>query len=358
MANPYRDKKDHCFWSRSITSIHHSEIDPFVGPVPIHKSDKVATMGSCFAQHLSRFIMVSGANYFVSETAPAGMESAEARRSNYGVFSARYGNVYTVEQAVQLFDRAYGVFAPAEDVWRRDNRFVDALRPQIEPQGFASEDEVRTERARHLEAVRTMFEQADWLVFTLGLTEAWRSKIDGAIFPITPGVAGGAYDPSRHEFVNFSAREVSERLQAFITRARSINPNLKFLLTVSPVPLIATYEDRHVLVSTTYSKAALRVAAEEAARTMREVVYFPSFEIITSPATCGYYYSDDLREVTDIGVAHVMRVFGKHFLSAAASDSTLAFAADETASTKTIIKDTAVVCDEELIEQSLRIGRS
>ena len=192
MSNPYRDKESYCFWSRSISSIHHSEIDPFVGHVPIRKTDKVTTMGSCFAQHLSRFIVASGANYFISETPPGGMDVTEARASNYGVFSARYGNVYTVEQAVQLFDRAFGAFKPNEDLWRRGEVFLDAFRPQIEPSGFETETDMRAERGRHFAAVRRMFEQADWLVFTLGLTEAWRSKADGAIFPVAPGVAGGA----------------------------------------------------------------------------------------------------------------------------------------------------------------------
>jgi hypothetical protein len=37
-----------------------------------------------------------------------------------------------------------------------------------------------------------------------------------------------------------------------------VNPKAKIIVTVSPVPLIATYVDRHVLVSNCYSKAALR----------------------------------------------------------------------------------------------------
>jgi len=89
---------------------------------------------------------------------------------------------------------------------------------------------------------------------------------------------------------------------------------VKILLTVSPVPLVATYEKRHVLVSNTVSKSVLRVAADEVERAFDNVIYFPSYEIITSPANSGKYYQDDLRRVTDIGIDHVMRVFSKHFL--------------------------------------------
>ena len=38
-------------------------------------------------------------------------------------------------------------------------------------------------------------------------------------------------------------------------------------------------------------------------------MYFPSYELITSSASRGAYFGRDLRQVTDAGVAHVMRVF-------------------------------------------------
>jgi hypothetical protein len=40
--------------------------------------------------------------------------------------------------------------------------------------------------------------------------------------------------------------------------------------------------------------------------------YFPSYEVITSPASRGAYYADDLRTVTEAGVEHVMRLFFRH----------------------------------------------
>ncbi|MES2303044.1 MAG: GSCFA domain-containing protein, partial [Pseudomonadota bacterium] len=86
--------------------------------------------------------------------------------------------------------------------------------------------------------------------------------------------------------------------------------------TVSPVPLVATAENRHALVATTYSKSVLRVVAEEVARTDSRVEYFPSYEIITGSYSRGRYFESDLRSVTPEGVAHVMRVFMKHFSSA------------------------------------------
>ncbi|WP_151447303.1 GSCFA domain-containing protein [Lacisediminimonas profundi] len=353
MTNPYRGLNDFCFWSQAMTTPAPGHIDPAVRSDRIEPHHKVATMGSCFAQHISRHISAAGLDYLVTEKAPEGMEPDVARALGYGVFSARYGNVYTVRQAVQLFDRAFGRFEPAEGVWARGDRYVDAFRPQIEPEGFGTADEVREASVVHLKHVRDVFTQADWIVFTLGLTEAWRSKLDGAIYPTAPGVAGGSFSPDRHEFVNFTAGEVRDDLLALSSRIADVNPKAKILLTVSPVPLIATYEKRHVLVSTTYSKAALRVAADEAERMLGNVIYFPSYEIITSPAAGGRYYADDLREVTEQGVKHVMRIFSKHFLPAVLP----AFDNESPLQPITPVESTFdVMCDEEVIQKALKEG--
>lgn len=351
MTNPYRALPDHCFWSRSVSWIAPGHLDPMVeAPFRITPDLKVATIGSCFAQHIARHLARSGLNYFVAEAAPQGMHSEEAVARQFGLFSARYGNIYTVRQAVQLFDRAYGHFHPKEDVWARGDVFIDPFRPLVEPAGFSSPETVRTAASEHLAQVRRVFGEADVIVFTLGLTEGWRSLVDGAVFAAAPGVSGGSFDPARHEKINFSSRDVRDDLQALCDRIRSVNPGARMLLTVSPVPLIATHqEDQHVLTATSYSKAVLRVAAGEVAQTNPQVSYFPSYEIITSAHSRGAYFESDLRGVREVGVAHVMRIFSRHFMDGEGGTAAPAVSA-------LAPSNADVVCDEEVIEQALRDG--
>jgi len=351
MKNPYRDLEDYCFWSRAVARPGPFQIDPCVSGITISPKHKVATMGSCFAQHIARYLRSSGFHYYVPEAGPPDMSPDEGRRRNYGVFSARYGNVYTVKQLVQLFDRAFGEFVPEDSVWEHEGRLVDPFRPSVEPDGFTDEQELNRDRQAHLGFVRDVFTESDFIIFTLGLTEGWRAKRDGAVFPIAPGVHGGTFDPMRHESVNFTAAETEQDLSDFVRRVSAINPRVQIILTVSPVPLIATYEKRHVLVSTAYSKAALRVAADGAERSFRNVVYFPSYEIITSPAAQGRYYADDLREVTELGVKHVMRVFSKHFVQGLDKPESVI---DQKAILKSMENNAGIVCDEETIELALR----
>lgn len=198
-----------------------------------------------------------------------------------------------------------------------------------------------------------MFETCDVLVFTLGLTESWRSTEDGATVPLAPGVHGGAEALSHYEFHNLTVEEMLADLRDFLRRLRKVNPGVRVILTVSPVPLIATFTDEHVLVATSYSKAALRVVAEEISGSDDAIAYFPSYEIITSPAHRSRYYADDLREVTEAGVDHVMRVFSRHYLGEESGTSATAVAQDEL-SDEDLARFTAeseVICDEEAIEE-------
>ena len=294
-------------------------IDPVVEmPFRIAPGQKIATAGSCFAQHLGARLSAGGLDLLIAESAHPTLPAETARELGYGLYSARFGNLYTARQLLQLLRRAFGRFEPAEAPWRdAHGRWFDPFRPTIQPGGFASRREHDADRRQHLAAVRRMFETADVLIFTLGLTECWVSREDGAAFPVCPGVAAGEFDPARHAFHNFEAAEVAEDLRTFLAELREINPAVRLILTVSPVPLAATAEPRHVWTATTLSKAALRVAAE-AVTDGERVAYFPSYEIITSPAARGSYFAEDLRSVTEAGVDHVMRLFFQHSVASGA----------------------------------------
>jgi GSCFA family len=359
MTNPYRGLPSHHFWRSAVAAPVATEVDPIVAPgFVIGKKDRIATAGSCFAQHISRKLQESGYRYLVTERAPAHPGGAH---ENYGTFTARFGNIYSVRQLLQLLQRAYATFEPHDVFWTRaDGRLIDPFRPNIQGDGFASVDELLADRAAHLAAVRRMFETCDVFVFTLGLTEAWESTVDGAVFPLAPGTVAEGEPDDACRFRNFTVSEMENDLARFIDDLRGVNPDVRVILTVSPVPLIATYEPRHVLVSTTYSKAALRVVAEQIVQRYADVDYFPSYEMITGPHTRGAFYAEDLREVLPTGVGYVMAHFAKHYLGETAAPVAGERVVERQPSQEAIDRQKAmidqvslVICDEELIERSL-----
>ena len=354
--HPYRSLPDWNFWKRTIAEPAFDRVDPVIsGKFRISRTDRIATAGSCFAQHIARHLQSAGFSYFVTETPHPLVPPPIAEKYGYGIFTARYGNVYTSRQLLQLLYRAYDLFGPDEDSWLcPDGRVIDPFRPQIQPNGFASMAEYRADRQQHFAAVRRAIEELDVFVFTLGLTEGWISRTDGAAYPLCPGVAGGVFDPAKHAFVNLRVNEVVEDLEEAIAYIRARNARARFILTVSPVPLLATAEPRSVLVSTTYSKSVLRVAAEEIASRAPHVAYFPSYEIVTGQHTRGRYFAEDLRSVTEAGVTRVMALFFQHYTELGAGPAIEASPVGNIAPEQPyeqVLKSLAVMCDEEALER-------
>jgi hypothetical protein len=284
MKHPYVNAPQHQRWRSAMADRQPLDVDPVVSaPWRISAADVVATAGSCFAQHVAQRLQAAGLQFLKTEAEHPILSPEVAAAFGYGPFSARFGSIYTSRQLLQLIRRAYGRFIPLDDVWQDETgHLFDPFRPTIQPGGFPTRREYDLDRKRHFAAVREMFETVDVFIFTLGLTECWSAKADGAVYPLCPGVAAGRFDPDQHVFLNLGVREVVDDLSAFLTELRAVNPKTRLILTVSPVPLAATAEPRHVWTSTTLSKAVLRVAAEEIAK-QPDVIYFPSYEVITSP---------------------------------------------------------------------------
>ena len=308
-SHPYKSQPSKAFWLPTVAQRHHLDIPEWYQKKWDISNSRIAAAGSCFAQHVGRYLRRSGFNFVDVEPPPSFLRQDRWLEYGYNMYSARYGNVYSARQLLQLLKRALGEFSPREEFWLYKSGVVDPFRPTIEPEPFESVDEAIESRKSHLNAVVQLFEQTDVLVFTLGLTEAWISKEDGSVFPVCPGVHGGAYVSSKYDFINFSYPQVRNDLIEFMRRARSINKNMRFIYTVSPVPLMATATDKQVVVATTYSKSVLRSVAGFLAEQYGFVDYFPSYEIVSSPPVRGSFYAPDMRAVVEAGVEHVMSVF-------------------------------------------------
>ena len=308
--SPYSDLPARAFWRTGVAD--RARLDPgdlFVPRFPVTRQMRVATAGSCFAQHVGRALRGAGFDVIDAEPLPAAISDTVANRFGYRLFSARYGNIYTARHLAQLFDEAEGLARPADPVWRRGERFFDAQRPNVEPEGLPSAELVQAHRARHLAAVSEAFRAADLFVFTFGLTETWIHAASDTVYPTAPGTIAGEFDPDQHRFKNYDAFEVLADFEQFRTRLKAVNPDVRFLVTVSPVPLTATASGSHVEVATCYSKSVLRAVCGTLLARHEDVDYFPSYEIITSQSARGAFFEDNLRSVTAAGVATAMGLF-------------------------------------------------
>jgi hypothetical protein len=358
MHSPYQGLPPRAFWRTGVSEQNPLRItDLYLRKFEIRAEDRIVTAGSCFAQHIARKFNAYGYAVVDAEPAPPGLDDAKARDFGYGIYSARYGNIYTARQLLHLAREALGQYEPQNIAWEKGGRFYDALRPSVEPEGLASAEAVLAHRRSHLAAVRDMLATMDLFVFTFGLTEAWIDRRHGTVYPTAPGTIAGEFDPALYEFKNFTFSEVMDDFLQFRELVLGLNPGVRFLVTVSPVPLTATAGNEHVLAATTYSKSVLRAVAGELAQRFENVDYFPSYEIIASPFSRGLFYESNLRSVDSAGVENVMRIFfdahGKIAKAAAAAAPAGAGAVRRAArlarAAKAKSKDD-VVCEETLME--------
>lgn len=344
---PYRDLDPDAFWRRCrdsgdflLSRLHKPKF-------PVPQGARIGTIGSCFAQNIARHLRGSVFEFVDAEPPPEGISDQVANQFGYGLFSARYGNVYTARQFRQMLEDAVADRVHDAAIWETDGRFYDGLRPSVEPGGHATAQLVRDHRLAHLRKVLELFQSLDVVIFTLGLTEAWADR-SGLVFPVVPGAVAGTYNPAQHQFLNLRYPKIQEDLTAILALLHEFNPEMRLMLTVSPVPLVATATGDHVLRATTYSKATLRAAAQDFASDNALVDYFPSYEIITGAPFRSRFYAENLRSVTPEGIETVMRCFFGAYGGGAAPEVRIAPKVED------LDPDGDAFCDEVLLESFLK----
>lgn len=357
--HPYSDLPASRYWKSAIANRHATDLEDIYKPkFTLAWDDRIAVAGSCFAQHVGRNLRAQGFAVLDKEPKPDMLPDEVAQEYGYGIYSARYGNLYTARQLLQLLRDSVGDVVRDEDFWGRDGKVIDALRPNVEPTGLESHAEAVMHRREHLARVRDMLAETDIFIFTLGLTEAWENVETGTIYPTCPGVIAGTFDAARYRFVNHGFGDVLADLVAVREALKAINPAMKILLTTSPVPLTATASGEHVLVATTYSKSVLRAVCGTMTEMFEDVDYFPSYELIASPVARGFFYEPNLRSINRNGVAMVMSQFLGAQLTDATAD-TRSVASDRNVERKAARRHKRaqrraqagdIVCEEELLE--------
>jgi hypothetical protein len=308
--HPYENLDEKFFWATAVARRNMFDISDLWDPrFDIRKNSNVGTFGSCFAQHIGRALRRNGFNWLITESTPAGLNTDSAKKFNYDVFSARTGNIYTASLFGQWVNWAVGDESIPSEIWRKDDRFFDPFRPNIEPNGFESEQELLQSREMAVSAFLEALTQSKVLVFTLGLTESWINKRHGYEYPMCPGTVAGEFNANQHEFLNQDFLFIRDRLSEAILKVKELNPAIRFLLTVSPVPLTATKSGNHVLVATMESKSVLRAVAGTLQRQFEFIDYFPSYEIINATPFRGTFFEPNQRNVNLTGVDHVMSMF-------------------------------------------------
>jgi hypothetical protein len=250
-------------------------------PAPFMGTDtKVMTFGSCFARHLR--------NYLTTRNIP--QHELKYKRVPIMHAAAGLNTTFTLRQQFE---------------WAWEGRQFD------ESLWFSEEKEEIPALEKYREETRRVFNETDIFVITLGLSEIWYNKESGDVF--WRGIPVHQHDPDIHGFRVSTVQENVDNLNKIISLSKKHRPNAKFIFTLSPVPLKATFRPVGCVTATSVSKSILRVAADEVVRQHAENVYYwPSYEIIKD--YCHDPYEEDNRHVKKEVVDWMMDQFSQHYI--------------------------------------------
>jgi tetratricopeptide (TPR) repeat protein len=240
----------------------------------IDKTQPIFTIGSCFARNIEKQLFAEGYNAAIARfeppPEPQGRGDADAILHRYIVHSI-----------VNELSWAFG-----------ETPFPDAGFVELEPGGWfdlhlhqalspSPLDLVRARREAICGYMRLAAE-AEVFVMTLGLAEAWFDLETGHYLNAVPPKAARGLFPTRFQFHLLGYEEVLaglEEVRALLVRHG--RPELKILVTVSPVAMNTTFTGGEAMVANCYMKSAQRAAVEAFVRRHDNVDYFPSYESVT-----------------------------------------------------------------------------
>ena len=293
--------------------------------------DAIFTMGSCFARNVEESLIREGIRVLLKDfdfpqqllhplhkSLQAGLNGPDHARWLRTVL-----NKYTTHSMLNEFER---ILTPERfrDPFRGLIKIDDArwFDPQINNLRNTSLDEALIARDV-VENAAALVTQATAIFLTLGFTETWYDAETKALINAAPPPTLIRRFPERFRFFNATHAQTVQCLEElYELLTAKIRNDMKFVVTVSPVPLGATFTTNDVIVANAYSKATLRSAAGEFASRHDNVDYFPSYEMIAL-AHPDITWEEDWVHVRQPLIDTVIRRFVKGYIEDARDGSAM-----------------------------------
>lgn len=221
----------------------------------IRKSTQFFTMGSCFARNISVSLNKSG--YLSTH-----MEISE------------YINTTYANRA--LVDWLSG---------RETDASVISRINELLPAGWTAESTLAKIRS------------TDVFILTLGVAPAFFDRATGNFVLPRPTSLNSRVLAEKYQYRTTSVQENVDNVLYLIDFIRMLSPKVKIVITVSPVPLLASFEFESCVSADCLSKSTMRLTAHEIVNNsgLENIIYWPSFEVFRwgGSNASDFYAADD-----------------------------------------------------------------
>lgn len=162
-----------------------------------------------------------------------------------------------------------------------------------------SQDELTQIVGEKMEKTARFIAQSDWIFITMGTAFVYRLQETGEI------VANCHKVPSRFFTKRLlEVQEITEAVRALYKELVKLRPQIRILLTVSPV--------RHIkdgIPENQVSKSVLRLACHELTQQFEHIYYFPSYELMMDDLRDYRFYKKDLIHPSEMAEEYIWDKF-------------------------------------------------
>lgn len=256
-------------------------------PISKHKNnishkDKIMLLGSCFTENIGNKLSINGFETLINP---------------FGILYNPFSICSSLNRIINL------KFLDSEDLVK-----VNEFWFSYEHHGvFRDEKCVNLLQTINLGITKAnlFLKQTNWLIITLGT--AWvfflkeNNKILGNCHKLNPQLIDKKL---------LSVDEIVENTSLTINNIREINPNIKIILTVSPIRHWKQGYRENII-----SKSALHLATNQLCETINDCFYFPAYEIVMDELRDYRFYQADMLHPSEIAVDYIWEKFSTHLFS-------------------------------------------
>lgn len=245
--------------------------------------DKIITLGSCFANSMYE----------------------KLKESKFSAFNNPLGILYDPRSIARAINFALTGNRPDNQTYINTGDGVVNLLTHSDMNGKNLEDSSQL-IDKQLKVLQTELKRANWLIITLGTSWVYYQKSTGLQVANCHKIPQKEFDKSLLEFDR--TKLVYDNLIQFL---KEYNPNLKIILTVSPV--------RHVkdtLPLNSLSKSHLFLLSHYLDNTYEHVSYYPAYELLIDDLRDYRFYKSDMLHPTEQAIEYIWKHFSTSFFDA------------------------------------------
>ncbi|MDJ1467890.1 GSCFA domain-containing protein [Cytophagaceae bacterium DM2B3-1] len=254
-----------------------TNISPLSSPFRLSLQSYVVTIGSCFAD-------VMGTRLY---------------HNKLKVLVNPYGTVFNPISLAQLLELSLNQqtinpdrFVQVQDYWYHYD-FHSRL-------SASTQEELTTKLENAIQQTSSFLKKADFLILTLGTSIIYQLISDQQVVNNCHKVSGQNIFTKRM----LSETEILSALENAFSKLVVNNPNLKIILTVSPVRHI-----KDTLILNSASKSLLRVVCHHLIERFSNISYFPAYEIMMDDLRDYRFYKADMIHPSEVAEEYIWQLF-------------------------------------------------